>query len=210
MTKAELLTLLGWRMGDRSDLAPRAELELDFVQDMQLEGKSWCPWFLLQDMAATSTSAGVRQVPLPDDFLMELEESHLYAVNAEGVALELEKKDLDLLEKRVLGDGFPMYYAVVGENFYLYPKPDAVYSLQMKYYAKDARIKDEVASPKWLQYASDVVLAELGAIIAGKHLKDMAAAAGFSQDAQVAWKRLYDKHTAMGEINAPRSLGGNS
>ena len=209
MTKAALLQLLGWRMGDRSDLAPRAEAELDFVQDVQLEGQSWCPWFLVSELASASTVAGERRVQFPVDFLMELEESHLYILNTEGEAIELLKKDLDVLELNVRGEGQPLYYAVSGEYFHFFPKPDGIYTIQMKYYAKDARIRDDMASPKWLQHAADLVLAELGAVIAGKHLKDMEAAAGFAQDAQVARKRLYDKHTAMGEMNQSRSLGGN-
>lgn len=209
MTKAELIQLLGWRLGDRTDMAARAELELDFVQDNQLEGAVWCPWFLVSELSQATTTAGESRLPLPTDFLMEMEESHLYAVNAEGVAIELVKKDLDVLDRGKVVEGFPAFYAVSGKYFHFYPTPDAAYSVQMRYYAKASRIRDDMVVSPWLQYAADLVLAELGTIIAGKHIQNPEAAAGFASDAKGAWKRLYDKHVALGELNHPRALGGN-
>lgn len=210
MTKAELIQLLGWRLGDRDDMAARAELELDFIQDNQLEGATWCPWFLVSELAHASTTAGETRLPLPEDFLMELEESHLYILSPDGAKVELVKKDLDILDRENQSPGQPIAYAISGSYFHFYPVPDLDYTIQMRYYAKASRVKDDTVVSPWLTHASDLVLAELGAVIAGKHIKDAEAAMGFAQDAQVARKRLYDKHTALGEINQSRSLKGNS
>jgi hypothetical protein len=215
MNKADLVKIVGWRLGDRDDMVSRIDLELDYIQDYVLEAKPWHPWFLQSELSMATTTPGERRVPLPVDFLAEVEESHLYIVDpSASKSIELVKKDPDVAQKMMQGaeiaTGFPRGYAISGLYFQFYPTPDDAYEIQMQYYAKDARISDSAASPKWLQFASDVVLAELCNVLAAKHIKDAEAAAGFAADAQVAWRRLYDKHTAMAELNQPRSLGGNS
>lgn len=211
MTYDDLVKIVGWRLGDRDDMAARIALELDTIQDNVLEAKPWHPWFLQSELASASTLADERRVPLPLDFLGEIEESHLYIV-IDGELVELPKRDPDIAQKAFpgTGTGTPKVYAISGLYFQFYPIPDQAFEVQMRYYAKDARISDPANDTNWLKFASDVVLAELCYVLAAKHIKDAEAAAGFAQDAQVAWKRLYDKHTAMLEINQPRSLGGNS
>jgi hypothetical protein len=211
MDKADLVKIVGWRLGDRSDMADRIDLELDILQDTVLESKPWHPWFLESELAYASTFPNERRIPLPVDFLGELEESHLYVVEP-GTLLqrELLKKDADVALQLWPGLGMPLAYAVSGLYFQFFPKPDDAYPIAMRYYAKDVRISSDTADSRWMKYAPDIVLAELCQALASKHIKDPEAAAGFTQDAQVAWKRLYDKHIAMAEINQPRSLGGNS
>ena len=215
MNKADLVKIVGWRLGDRDDMVDRIDMELDYVQDYVLESRAWYPWFLQSELASATTAANEVRVTLPSDFLAEVEESHLYIMDPVGAAaVPLIKKDPDVAQALTFGmqsaTGFPRFYAISGLNFRFYPTPDDAYSIQMQYYAKDARISDSSADPKWLQYAADVVLAELLTILAGKHIKDAESAAGFAADAQAAWLRLYQKHTAMMELNQPRSLGGNS
>lgn len=215
MDKADLVKIVGWRLGDRDDMVDRIDLELDYIQDYVLEAKPWHPWFLQSELASASTQPGERRVALPMNFLAEVEESHLYIVEpTTGKQIELIKKDPDVAQALVMGAevsvGFPRFYAISGLYFQFYPTPDAAYEVQMQYYSKDERISDSAASPKWLRFASDVVLAELLQLLAGKHIKDAEAASGFATDAQAAWNRLYQKHIAMAELNQPRSLGGNS
>jgi hypothetical protein len=211
MTKDDLVKVVGWRLGDRDDMASRIDLELDILQDTVLESKPWQPWFLESELAYASTFPNERRVPLPVDFLGELEESHLYVVEPTTlVQRELVKKDPDVALRMFPESGAPLAYAVSGLYFQFFPKPDDAYPIAMRYYAKDVRISTSTADSRWMKFAPDIVLAELCMALASKHIKDPEAAAGFAQDAQVAWKRLYDKHVAMAEINQPRSLGGNS
>lgn len=210
MTKAELVQLMGWRFGDRDDLEDRIELELDYVQDYVLESKEWLPWFLTTEEVNVTLTAEERQLPLPEDFLAEIEESALWLELQDGSTVELEKMDFDVAARKYPGVGQPIVFCRVGEFFQFFPIPDYNYTVFLRYFGKDERIRDALARPKWLKYASDVVMAELGKIIADKHIKDAQAAAGFSADAQAGWQRLYAKHTAMQEINQARSLGGTT
>lgn len=209
MTKAELVQMLGWRLGDRDDLEARMDAELDFVQDYILEAKEWTPWFLLSEELSMTATTGSRALALPADFIAEEELSQLWLELPDGSTVELEKMDFDIAARKYVGTGQPVVYARKGLNYQLFPIPDLDYTLYHHYYQKDGRIKTASES-KWLTYAGDVVAAEVGKVLAEKHIKDTNAAAGFAQDAQVAWKRLYDKHTALQEINQSRSMGGNS
>jgi hypothetical protein len=211
MTLAELITTMGFRLGDRDDMAARIPLELDILQDTALESRQWYPWFLESEVAHASTAIGERRIPLPLDFCAEIEESNLYLSDTETSPVrELVKKDPDVALRLHPGQGRPLAYAISGEYFRLYPLPDNVYVLHMRYIVKDARISDATATPKWLKYASDVILAELGFVLASKHIKDNDLAQQFAAEAQVAWKRLYDRHISRAEVNQSRSLGGNT
>lgn len=209
MTKAELVTLLGWRLGDRDDMAGRIDAELDFVQDYVLEAKEWIPWFLLSEELSMAVAAGVRAVSLPPDFLAEEENSSLWLQLADGSTVELEKMDFDVAARKYVGTGQPVVYARKGLNYQLFPIPELDYALLHHYYQKDVRIKT-VADSKWLEHAGDVVAAEVGKVLAEKHIKDGQAAAGFAADAQAAWNRLYHKHISLQEVNQGRSMGGNT
>lgn len=208
MTKSELVQLLGWRLGDRDDVEERINAELVYIQDNVLEAKEWCPWFLLSEESHASTVAGDARVPLPDDFLMEAEEQHLYIL-VNGEKKELTKVDPDRILRKGEAPGVPYAYASVGEYLYFYPLPDAAYPVYMRYYKKDIPLNTEGTVPKWFKYAGDVVLSEVGKVIAGKHLKDAGAEASFAADAQAAWIRLYSKHTAMQDVNMARNMGDN-
>lgn len=213
MNRADLGQIVGWRLGDRDDMASRIDLELDYLQDYVLERKPWKPWFLLSEWASASTEANESRVPLPGDFLAEAEESHLYVRTPEQGWVELHKTDADIgqqLVREAIGTGFPRAYAVQNMNLVLFPTPGDVYELRMQYYAKATPIKDATVVSPWLLYASDVVLNELLALLAGKHIKDVEAAGGFAGDAQAAWTRLYHETIARLEVNQSRSLGGNS
>lgn len=205
MTKADVVQLLGWRLGDRDDMAARIDAELPFIQEQVLEAQPWCPWFLLTEEATASTTVGERRVPLPEDFLMEAEESHLYITLVHG-DIPLVKMDFDSALAKYPGEGTPVAYAIQGRNLCLFPVPGEVWPITMNFYGRDVSIRDDSANSLWLKYAGDLVLAELGKVIAGKHIKDANAAAAFALDAQTAWNRLYHKHVAMTELNIERGM----
>jgi hypothetical protein len=212
MKRDALIKLLAFRLGDRDldEVSERAVLEMDFVQRMTLEEHEWLPWFLESELASIVTEIGENRVPVPLDFLLEIEEEHLYVVDSAGTALRLVKGDADTLQAKYSGTGQPQCYAISGKYYLLFPTPDAVYGLQQRYYAADTLMSAADEETSWLKYAADLVLAVLGQILAGKHYKDTAAEASFKVDAEAAWNRLYTKHTAMAEINQSRSMGGNS
>lgn len=210
MTRDDVVRLLGWRLGDRSDMQERILREMDFIQTTVLEENEWMPWFLESEWASAQTTVGEARVPLPTDFLVEIEESHLYISKDGGEEKRLVKKDMDTAKSLRPGSGQPEYYAISGGYFYFYATPDYAYDLRMRYYAKDALMSAANVETLWLKHASDLVMALVGEAIAGKHIQNLQQAAAFQADAQKAWNRLLTKHTALNELNMARALGGDS
>lgn len=207
MLRDALFTLLSQRLGNRSDLIPRMETEAQLLQEVKLERNEWLPWFLETEIASTETVAGEERVQWPSDFLGEIEEQALWLyVESEGNSMiPLRKMTYDEMIARYPGAGRPLAYASGAEYIYLRPIPDAAYILRMRYYAKDVVLDINIEN-KWLKYASDVVLAELGLVMASKHMQHNDLAAVFAQDAQAAWRRLYNAHVARQEANLERVM----
>lgn len=209
MVRDDVIKLLGWRLGDRTDLAERIAYEMRLVQTNVLEGHEWLPWFLQKNWTGL-TEPEVETVPFPKDFLQEIEESHMYLTIPGERPLRLYKRDYDQAKALTTGTGRPEYYAVLGTNFYFFPTPDAKYDLTMAYYGKDADMSAENVETLWLKYASDLVISTVGKELAEKHIQNPEAAAGFANDIVVAWDRLYKKHVGLSEVNMSRTMGGDS
>lgn len=207
MLRDALIATLNWRLGNRK-FDERIIAEMPFVQSTILEGKEWCPWFLETELAHASVTPGESRVVLPEDFLMEIEEQDLVLVTAAGAELPLDKLDMDKAERKFPGTGQPQVYAISARYFHFFPCPVEEYVVETRYYGRDTDMAAQNVETAWLKHAPDVVLAELGQILAGKHLQNPNLAAQFGQDAAAAWDRLYKKHTAMGELNKSRVMNG--
>lgn len=211
MLRDDAVRLLAWRLGSRKNFTERILAEMEYAQRQVLETNEWLPWFLETEMVNASTSIGDRRVALPDDFLLEIEEQHLYYVNSEGKEVPLGKADYDFLQARyaLTEDGPPVHYAL-GAQFFLFPVPDAVYVLRQRYYAADTSMIADNVETKWLKHAGDLVIAATGKELAEKHIQNTTLAQGFINDMAKAWARLLNKHTAMQEINQSRVAGSES
>jgi hypothetical protein len=211
MLRDDVVNLLTLRLGNRKNFTDHVLAEMEHTQRNVLEVNEWLPWFLETEMASTMTVAGERRVPLPGDFLMEVEEQHLYYVSPEGKDVMLGKADYDFLMNRYTSTaaGPPKHYAL-GAQFYLFPVPDGIYKIRQRYYAMDTSMVQANAETKWLRYASDLVIAVTGKQLAQKHLQNPTLAQSFAEDVPAAWARLLHKHTAMQEINQSRVAGSES
>ena len=207
MLRDEVVKIINLRLGNRKmDAVILAEM--DFIQRSVLERRAWLPWFLETELASASTQAGERRVALPPDFLMEIEEESLWIETADGGLIELEKTDYDRAMRALPGDGQPVAYALASGYFQFFPKPDAAYKLQMRYYAQGESIAQANVEVSWLLHAADLVVAEVGLVIAERHLQNAALAASFRDAAAQALKTLQDRHVAMQEVNRNRLVGG--
>lgn len=212
MTRDQVVQMLGWRLGDRSDMSERIVLEMALAQRVVLEENRWLPWFLLKDWAGGETVAGVPSVALPVDFLMESEEGHMYLTTVDGAQVRLKKQDYDIAKAATADSNpsQPLYYARQGNAFYFFPVPDAAYELDMQYYGQDTDMTTANVETNWLKYAPDLVLAVVGKELVEKHIQNPEQMAGFANDAVAAWERLYAKHVAMQEVNEARYMGGDA
>lgn len=208
MIRDDAVRLLGLRLNNRKGIEARILAEMDAVQEQILEENSWLPWFLESELAQAATTPGERRVSLPSDFLQEIEESHLWIVGDDGSRQRLLKGSYDRLQAQLPGEGRPSRFCISGEYFHLFPTPNEIWTLEMRYYAKDARMSADNVETKWLKYAGDLVIACVGEVMASKHYQNAALAAEFAKDKSAAWDRLLMKHTALQEINQSRSMNG--
>lgn len=161
---------LGWR----SDKADEILQEMQDAQD-RLEGgiempdnpgETFLPWFLTTEYASILTVAGEERIPVPDDFLAEVDDDALWyfnpgADNPEDEWKALKKVDTEFMRGDQPGSGPPVEYSLSGVNLRIGPVPDAAYTLKMIYYATDAMITTGAAN-KWLTYIPHLIIGEAG------------------------------------------------
>jgi len=208
-----VIDLLVARLGDRTDLRVAILLEMTLVQQTLLEGGDELPWFLLSDDQPLTIVASNRNVAVPSDFLREHEEGELLVTNSTGVETALEKAAYDELIDFYGFDALadpPTAYALVGDNFALFPIPSVVRALTLsKYYKRAAAPTDTAAENAWLKWASDLLIAETGIVMAGQYLQNDAMASLFVGMQAVAKRRLNTQNVAREEANRARNMGAN-
>lgn len=209
MNRDEIITLVLNRCGNRSNdtaITSAAALELVEVQK-KLEGESELPWFLETEWTRATLDA--YRIALPEDFLLEMEDAHLYLTQVDGTDYELVKDDFDALKGKYKASdpSQPKTYALVGDYFYFFPTPDVTYPLSMIYYAKEPELSDTVLTNRWTTYASDWLVGELGVTIAGEYTKDGEQAKIFAGHAARAQTRVLNQTIARREANVLRSMG---
>lgn len=211
MILSTALSMLKFRLGSRTDadLDTLIPIEMDQAQ-FEFERSGQPPWFLLTEDATAETELGERRLPVPEDFLLETEDDALWLISPEtGEPQQLDKGELDASTAYWgLTEGTPTGYALAGNYFHLFPTPDAVYSIRLKYYAADAKptVMAAGATNLWLTYASDLLLARTGRRMA-MYLRDSELAQLFAADEQTAAARLLTEQTARDEANRNRSKG---
>lgn len=209
MIRDTLISILASRL-NRSDMSDRIIAELQLIQSTVLEGTgAFSPWFLESEMANVDIVANEERIALPADFLAEVEDQALWLYQPENIYCplqELHKTDYDRIVLKYQTSGTPKEYALAGDYILLRPVPDASYNIRMRYYAREPDLSTNIEN-KWLKYASDLVIAEVGAVIAGLHIRNPQLAQEFKDAAMVARDRLYKKHEARKHTNRTYGMG---
>lgn len=207
MLRADCITLIASRLGNRTDLNDTIALEMLMVQETLLEGTgAFLPWFLVTELVDLPVTAGEERVNLPAVFLGEVEGQPLwwYDANLANPYKRLHKNDLGLLMEKYIANAVPVEYALSGNYIILKPTPSVNGTLRLRYYA--AAVKDETENG-WLKYAPDLLIAETGAVIAGKYLQNTGLADRFIQDGVIARQRLFAKNEARQHTNRQYGMG---
>ena len=202
MTRDEAVALIRKRM---SRFTTNAVLDGYIVDEMKayqqkLEEKPFLPWFLLEESSSISMTIGEERVPLPSDFLKEEEGDALWLEDAQGTEYRLEKNDYDYMRKRYTANARPVNYAIIGPYFRLRPKPDIAYTLRMIYFKNDAVLTTNIEN-QWLKYASDLMIAGTGVVIASQYTKDMKSAQMFMEQEAEAYRDLISTDQARKDAN---------
>ena len=208
MLRDQLIKILAWRLGDRTDMNPRALAELDYVQEVVLEQNAWTPWFLEKPLVDVQIQVGESSFPLPADYLGEIDDAVVRLVdpNTAGI-LFCQKEAVEDLSRFVATAEAPYAFSVGLESVQLSSPVATTYNVEWRYAAKDALMSAAPDETLWLKYAPDLVLAALGVELAGKHLQNAGLVALFQADLTTAWARLQHLDTAKREQNQTRIMG---
>jgi hypothetical protein len=194
MTRDQIITTVLSRLGrsENNDyLVGRAQDELALIQE-RLEGGAFLPWFLLSDptVLAAGTSGATA---IPADFLRQYEDYPIYRYDTteELVYKEMYKDEYDILKTEFEGQGSaePTKYAIVGPYIFWFVTPDTTYVMVWIYYQKQDVLSDTITTNGWTDNASDLLIAELGEVMAAMK-KDEYWTRKFSSDKVEAYTRL--------------------
>lgn len=195
MNRTQIITLVLARLGRQEAntyLIAQAKLELTLIQE-SLEGGAFLPWFLISDETTLNYTANNRAVSLGANFLREYEEFPVYRYDstADDPYTKLTKDEFDILEARYgnSGTGTPSNYALQGGQLELFVTPNANGSLRLKFYEKEAELTDSVLTNAWTSNAADLLVAELGIVMAG-YMKDGERLQMFVAQRGVAMQRI--------------------
>lgn len=197
MTRSQILDVVLGRCGRQAAntyLRDQAELELGLIQE-RYEFGAWMPWFLLSDETSLTFTADERSVTLSTDFLREYEDFPVYVYDstADDPYRRLNKDEFDVLEELYGEDaaGTPLAYSLQGEQYQLFPTPDADGTLRYKYFKKGAVLSDSTEENVWTEHASGLLLAELGIVMAGMYIKNSQLEQRFMRDREIAYRELF-------------------
>lgn len=211
MLRDAVVSILLGRLGNRdaSEYQSLIETEILQVQENRLEGDATLmPWFLITSRTPTVTS-GTDTLAQATDYLMSVEESGLEILNpTSGLYEFLTKDDLDYLQTKYADEsaGKPVAYALVGENYRLFPTPDQDYVVREFYYARAVTLNSNIEN-SWLKYASDLMIAAVGEVMAKQYLQDLELATTFTSDFGVARDRVWKLNEARQHVNRDYQMG---
>lgn len=166
MKRDEAVLRIQRNLGFRKDLDA---VIIDALQDSQeeLEREPFLPWFLREDdFTSLATTADVEKVALPAGFLREVEDDGLYYYDTtEATYTSLGKEDIEFLRRVLPGTGAPQAYWLSKDSIFIFPTPDAIYTLRLIYYKADTKLATNVENA-WLKHAFDLVIGVAGQKVA--------------------------------------------
>ncbi len=208
MTRDEGVAAIQLQMSFRTTLDSEIVTAMQMAQTM-LEAEPMKPWFLISEDAYIRTEADDDRIPIPDDFLEEVDEAVLRYVpdDTDDDQVDLKKDDYDTLRKNYADPdtggiltGPPEAYALLGNYFRLFPTPDDDYLIRQIYYQQDDTLDTNIEN-EWLKHVPFLLLGRAGLIIALGPVRDMVAAQVFKE-----W--IAEGRAILTAKNISRSMAG--
>ena len=177
MTRDEAVARILERLGFRSGLSTTIQGALQEAQQ-ELEAAVELPWFLKSEYSSIQTTADEERVPVPTDFLRELEDDdtlQYYDADEElWIALGKELPHIARQEwQGFTGVKWPRKYSLDNLYFRLYPTPDDTYTLRMQYYKSDDVLDSNIEN-LWLTHRPNLLIGRAGIHVAASLHDDRA------------------------------------
>lgn len=114
---------------------------VQYINDAQALIASRVDYYIDEATDSISTVAGTATYPFPTDFARM---RSLYDSNRN---VEIEYASLRMIDNSSQSTGAPAYYAITGANIELWPVPDGIYPLVMRYWKKPAALVNDTDTP---------------------------------------------------------------
>lgn len=194
--------------GASTEARDRVKLEATHVQKTILEQKGrYMPWFLLSTFQELTLSSGSSNIPFPADFLQEKEDSQPWYQDDTEAWVSIRKLPFDIDVNDLVATGKPKYYELTSSGINIYPKAEKDFTIRFRYYKREAELVNDTDTNSWLEYASDLFLAQTGFYLAKYHWRDVELEARFKEDAIVADDRLLTLSISKDNTNRPAAMG---
>jgi len=138
------------------------------VDEMEMGGKLPLPWFCFDDTHNPVTVAGDRSTQIATNFLGLEEEWPISIQKTDGDWLVMEPGAYEDLVANTTetgeADDIPTHYARMGDMLYLFPLPNAVWTLSVPCYRRTKYIsayydeEGESYTPNWLKFFSNLII----------------------------------------------------
>lgn len=191
MKNSEVLDRIMVRLAGRTNPKVRTEALAELtIRVEELEKQPVLPWFLESDWVG-ATVVDQDWVALPDNFLLEIEETNMI-LDVSGVKYLVKKKTLDFLRETTAGQtGTPAYYALLGERVYFGPRPVAAYAFTLPYVRKSTPFLDNAdAVSDWFKHAFNPMVYSTVSVVAGGMIQNADMAASYGKMAGEAWAQF--------------------
>lgn len=142
MTNASRSTLRTQVLGHQFSSTQYSDFVNQVLDEGQLELAREMDFRVLFDTEAYTTTSGDNTYDLPSDYL-RLHSVRNTNTSQLGQLTQLQVEDFDDLDTTTTGQ--PTHYAIDGSALYLYPTPDAVYSISLRHYRKPTAYTDDNA-----------------------------------------------------------------
>ena len=211
MNRDALVARIKLNLGFISGTAFDADIvtSLQQVQE-ELEREPELPWFLKKAFTGLATVADTKTVAVPNDFIRLFTSDQMFMRNSENEETPVLQDEEGFLRIRypISEDtGTPQGFAIVNGQFRFYPTPDAVYTIQGTYFAKDAVLSSGATTNLWSTHLEEVLIGKAGFILAsGK--RDKIAMELFAGILGRGMQKLNEMNTADEAAGSKPVMGG--
>lgn len=213
MTRDEMVSRMKIILGFKTGTAFDADLATQLQScQVELEQEAELPDFLKASYTGLVTVADVKTVAVPADFIREFDDDQLFVRNTDNEETPVVADQEGFLRIRypITDDpATPKGYAIVNNEFRFYPTPDAVYTIQGTYYAKDTTLSSGSSTNKWSVLLPEILIGKAGFIIASG-LRDQNAMQHFAGMLGRATQKLNERNTANEAAGSKPVMGGEN
>lgn len=213
MTNAQLYDLILQKCRRSGDLTLRAVIASELRGMLNsLEHSPFHPWFLERTSSGLVTVAGTETVAMPSDFLLLVEDTKVWAIHSDGSRTkltrayheDLEESAVDTPTDVAVDPARPTHFDYFADQLFLFPIPDDVYTIRMKYYATTTPPPDnatEVSNP-WVLKAEDFFVVNAAQRLVQNYIKDFKLSGELAAEASMKRSELHKynearKHSEM-------------